>query len=137
MPAKYTYPAAGTLLPPQPNELYPNPPVGASPAQIGQFKQAEAQDKAFSSNASRLVDWETYTLGNWWVEYDAGRSYGSEPPKPPGQLWVGVQWDGNMFVDWTEVERLDKPLCDWTEASDGWTINGTHYKRATPPQSAK
>ncbi len=138
MPAKYTYPAAGTLLPPQPNELYSNPPVGASADAIGRFNQAVAQDRAFSANAERLNNWITYKLeSEWWTSYDAGRAYGVEPPKPPGQLWVVADWQDGMFIEFTEVERMDKPLCDWIEDSSGWMINGKHYQRATPPQSAR
>jgi hypothetical protein len=128
MPKPYVYPAAGVLLPPQPNENYSNPPVGADQSAIGRFLQAVAQDRAFSANANNLVNWETYTLGNWWESYSAYRD-SSPPPKPSGQLWVASQWDGSAWVTFIEVERTDKPLCDWTEDASGWVINGKRYAK--------
>ena len=136
MPKPYTYPAAGVLLPPQPNEDVQNPPPGANPALVGRFLQATAQDRAFSANADNLVNWVTYKLeGEWGTSYFAGKlPYNQAPPKPPGQLWIASQWNGSTWVNFVEVERTDKPLCDWTEDAAGWTVNGKHYAKIPPPQ---
>jgi len=132
------FPPAGVLLPPQENTQFPNPPAGPGyDWAAARFNQAVAQERAWKANQIRLDNYINITLGNWFnYNYSTGRlPYTAQAPMPPATLWVGTDRDEvGEFVSFTEVERPEYPLCDWTEDARGWTINGQFYRKQPPPQ---
>ncbi len=133
----YEFPAPGVLLPPEENTDYHNPPPGpGNEAQYDRWTQAVAQDRAFRENNLRLDKYLREPVNNWWQSYDAGRKPVDEgPPKPPGELWVGTEYDDNgRWVQWTQVERPEFPVCEWIEDPKGWYVNGGFFARKPKPQ---
>ena len=131
------FPDEGVLLPPQPNTQFPNPAAGPGYEwAAARFNQAVAQERAYNANQIRRDNYIDITLGNWYdYNYSTGRlPYDSKAPVPPGELWVGTDYYVGQFVQYTQVERPEYPVCSFTEDKFGWTINGRFYKRQPPPQ---